>query len=68
MQRLGFSARGYHRILKVARTLADMSGGPQIEVGHITEALALRSLDRQGVAHAGVTPDDGMLLSFDLRD
>jgi magnesium chelatase family protein len=50
MQRLGLSARGYHRILKVARTLADMSGGPQIEVGHITEALALRSLDRHGSA------------------
>jgi magnesium chelatase family protein len=50
MQRLGLSARGYHRILKVARTLADMSGGPQIEMGHITEALALRSLDRHGAA------------------
>jgi magnesium chelatase family protein len=46
------SARAYHRVLKVARTIADMSGGPQIEVGHITEALALRSLDRQGVAGA----------------
>ncbi len=52
MQHLGLSARGYHRVLKVARTIADMSGGPQIEVGHITEALALRSLDRQGVARA----------------
>jgi magnesium chelatase family protein len=50
MQHLGLSARGYHRVLKVARTIADMSGGPQIEVGHITEALALRSLDRQGAA------------------
>jgi magnesium chelatase family protein len=54
MQHLGLSARGYHRILKVARTIADMSGGPQIEVGHITEALALRSLDRQGVARAAL--------------
>jgi magnesium chelatase family protein len=45
MQRLGLSPRGYHRILKVARTLDDMSGGPQIEVGQ-TEALGLRSLDR----------------------
>jgi predicted ATPase with chaperone activity len=36
--------------LKVARTIADMSGGPQIEVRHVTEAVALRSLDRQGAA------------------
>ena len=47
MQHLGLSARGYHRVLKVARTLADMSGQAQIEVVHITEALALRSLDRR---------------------
>jgi magnesium chelatase family protein len=47
MQHLGLAARGYHRVLKVARTIADMSGRPQIEVGHITEALALRALDRQ---------------------
>jgi predicted ATPase with chaperone activity len=33
--------------LKVARTIADMSGRPQIEAKHITEALTLRSLDRQ---------------------
>lgn len=43
---LGLSARGYHRVLKVARTIADMNGQPQIEAKHITEALALRSLDR----------------------
>jgi magnesium chelatase family protein len=47
MQHLGLSARGYHRVLKVARTIADMSGQSQIEVVQITEALALRSLDRQ---------------------
>ena len=46
MQHLGLSARGYHRVLKVARTIADMSGRSQIEVAQITEALALRSLDR----------------------
>jgi predicted ATPase with chaperone activity len=46
MQHLGLSARGYHRVLKVARTIADMSGKSQIEAAQITEALALRSLDR----------------------
>jgi magnesium chelatase family protein len=46
VQKLGLSARGYHRILKVARTIADMTDRPQIDVSHITEALALRSLDR----------------------
>jgi len=47
MQQLGLSARGYHRVLKVARTIADMDGHKQIEPGHVSEALALRSLDRQ---------------------
>jgi magnesium chelatase family protein len=47
MQHLGLSARGYHRVLKVARTIADMSGQSQIEVVQIAEALALRTLDRQ---------------------
>lgn len=47
MRQLGLSARGYHRVLKVARTIADMDGQKQIRLGHITEALALRSLDRQ---------------------
>ena len=49
MQCLGLSARGYHRVLKVARTIADMAVRPQVEFDHITEALALRSLDRQRV-------------------
>jgi magnesium chelatase family protein len=47
MQQLGLSARGYHRVLKVARTIADMDGHKEIELGHISESLALRSLDRQ---------------------
>jgi magnesium chelatase family protein len=46
MQHLGLSARGYHRVLKVARTIADMNGQPKIEANHITEAVALRSWDR----------------------
>ena len=44
---LGLSARGYHRVLKVARTIADIAERPRVELDHITEALALRSLDRQ---------------------
>ncbi len=40
--RLGLSARGYHRTLRVARTLADLDGAPDIERGHIAEALAFR--------------------------
>jgi magnesium chelatase family protein len=51
MQHLGLSARGYHRVLKVARTIADMSGQSQIEVAQIAEALALRTLDRQPASH-----------------
>ncbi|MGA2188062.1 MAG: YifB family Mg chelatase-like AAA ATPase [Steroidobacteraceae bacterium] len=47
MQHFAISARGYHRVLKLARTIADMNGQPQIEPNHITEALMLRSLDRQ---------------------
>ncbi|MDP8983915.1 MAG: YifB family Mg chelatase-like AAA ATPase [Pseudomonadota bacterium] len=46
MRHLGLSARGYHRVLKVARTIADMAGCPQIEAAHMSEAVALRPLDR----------------------
>jgi magnesium chelatase family protein len=46
MKHFGLTARGYHRVLKVARTIADMSGRAQIEAAHIREALALRLLDR----------------------
>jgi magnesium chelatase family protein len=47
MEHFGLTARGYHRVLKVARTIADMSGQAQIEVAQVTEALTLRSLDRR---------------------
>jgi len=46
-RQLGLSARGYHRVLKVARTIADMAGRKQIEPAHVGEALSLRSLDRR---------------------
>ncbi|MBA1332873.1 ATP-dependent protease, partial [Candidatus Endoriftia persephone str. Guaymas] len=50
MQRLGFSMRAYHRILKVARTIADLNQADQIGVNHISEAITLRRLDRRDTA------------------
>lgn len=46
IERLGISARGYFRILKVARSIADISDCSQVETQHLTEALGYRNLDR----------------------
>jgi magnesium chelatase family protein len=45
MEKLSLSARGYGRILRIARTIADMEGGKRIDISHISEAVQYRFND-----------------------
>jgi magnesium chelatase family protein len=50
MRKMGLSARSLDKILKTARTIADLAGSAEIKKEHLMEVLQYRPLDRKGVA------------------
>ena len=54
MRQLALSARAYHRVLRVARTIADLAGEEAVQPGHVAEAITFRQLDRRS---AGATSE-----------
>ena len=49
MEKFKLSARAYHRILKVARTIADIEGSEYIQTTHLSETISYRAMDRMNV-------------------
>jgi predicted ATPase with chaperone activity len=59
MTHAAFTARAYHRVLKVARTIADLAGSRRVEKEHVAEALAFRvgdAMARGASAASGAAP------------
>ena len=54
VERLGLSARAYHRIIKVARTIADLAEASAIDTAYVSEAISYRRLDRQAASVANM--------------
>ena len=46
-ERMELSARSYHKMIRVARTIADLDGSERIECRHLTEAVGFRNIDRR---------------------
>jgi magnesium chelatase family protein len=53
VSRLGLSARAYTRVLRIARTIADLEGAETLDTGHLAEAINFRTMDRVGAQDRG---------------